>query len=346
MEIYSKRLAHGSAFNPVLAEPTRTNILMLAAFVIALLAVEILSYGAVGLWLGLPAWGVVGVVVAGILLFHLLIVLRGFYISRRCSTEPLEVRRLGPTGWCRLIGREWASTVLLYTMLQPWQRMFDQPGPPAAKGVPVLFVHGLVCNGAAWWWMRRQLRKQGVERTYTINLEPVFSNIDVHAQQLAQRVEQICAQTGEPKIMIIAHSMGGLVARSYLHRYGGERRIAGLLTACSPHHGTMLARTLPIAENIRQMQPGNPWLNALNRFEQSAAPVPIISVYTAHDNLVSPPTSSRLAYAENIRLRAVGHVSLLFSCDLLTVVTQFLARYSVPTEASVNHSSIGVGSDT
>ena len=191
--------------------------------------------------------------------------------------------------------------------------------------------------------MRRQLRKQGVERTYTINLEPVFSNIDVYARQLAERVEQICAETGEQKIMIIAHSMGGLVARSYLHRYGGEQRIACLLTACSPHHGTMLAKALPIAENIRQMQLGNPWLNALNRLEQSAAPIPIISVYTAHDNLVSPPTSSRLAHAENVRLRGVGHVSVLFSRELLTLVTQFVARYSVPTEASVRTPAASVG---
>jgi hypothetical protein len=83
------------------------------------------------------------------------------------------------------------------------------------------------------------------------------------------------------------------------------------------------------------MQPGNPWLNALNEFEHSAAPIPITSVYSAHDNLVSPPSSSRLAHAENVRLRAVGHVSLLFSHELAMLTTQFVARYSSPTEASV-----------
>ena len=179
------------------------------------------------------------------------------------------------------------------------------------------------------------MRRHGISRTYTINLEPVFGDIDAYARQLAERVEQICAQTGEQKILIIAHSMGGLVSRTYLHRYGGEQRLAGLLTAGSPHHGTVLAKTLPIAENIRQMQPGNPWLNALNQLEQRAAPIPITSVYSAHDNLVSPQSSSRLADAENVRLRAVGHVSLLFSRELLTLVTQFVARYSSPTDASV-----------
>jgi pimeloyl-ACP methyl ester carboxylesterase len=309
---------------------------MMAALIRALLAVEIVCYGGVALWLGLPAWGVAAVIVAGILLFHVLIVLRGFYISGRYTTEPPEVRRLSLSGWCQLISREWASTVLLYTVLQPWQRMIDPPEPRSAKGIPVLLVHGLVCNSGAWWWMRRQLRRHGVGRTYTINLEPIFSDIDVSARQLAERVQQICAQTGEPKILIIAHSMGGLVSRACLHRYGGEQRIAGLLTVGSPHHGTMLARTLPIAENIRQMQPGNPWLNSLNQFEHGAAPIPITSVYSAHDNLVSPQASARLAHAENVRLRAVGHVSLLFSRELATLATQFVASYSRPTQAGVS----------
>jgi triacylglycerol esterase/lipase EstA (alpha/beta hydrolase family) len=309
---------------------------MLALYVLALLGVEILCYGWLGLWLArlwhLPAWTALVVIAVGILLLHLSIVLRSFFISSRHSGEPAEARQLGIAGWLRVIGSEWLGSVALYALLQPWEGIFKRRDPPQdARGIPILLVHGLVCNGAAWRWAQRYLRRHGVDRTYTINLEPVLGHIDVYARQLADRVEQICLQTGEQKLLIVAHSMGGLVSRAYLHRHGGERRVAALLTVGSPHHGTVLANSFAVAENIRQMQPGNAWLNALNRFEQSPPPIPIVSVYSAHDNLVSPQATSRLAYAENVRLTGIGHVTLLFSTEVAELVCGFVAKYSTAT---------------
>jgi hypothetical protein len=37
--------------------------------------------------------------------------------------------------------------VLIYTLLQPWQRLLDPSDPRTAQGIPILLVHGLVCNG-------------------------------------------------------------------------------------------------------------------------------------------------------------------------------------------------------
>ncbi|MGB9498652.1 MAG: alpha/beta fold hydrolase [Dissulfuribacterales bacterium] len=41
------------------------------------------------------------------------------------------------------------------------------------------------------------------------------------------------------KFCIIAHSMGGLVARHYIDRHPG--RVVGLVTLATPHHGSPLA---------------------------------------------------------------------------------------------------------
>ena len=54
---------------------------------------------------------------------------------------------------------------------------------------------------------------------------------------LSQMVEKICAATGFDKVDLVAHSMGGLVCRSYIKYYGGNNRVGRLLTCGTPNHG-------------------------------------------------------------------------------------------------------------
>jgi pimeloyl-ACP methyl ester carboxylesterase len=224
--------------------------------------------------------------------------------------------------------REWRGTLLLYSVLQPLEPFINRrDASVTARGAPVLLIHGLVCNSGAWWWMKRALARRGITCLYTINLEPVLGSIDDYGPQLARRVEGICAATGQDKVFLVCHSMGGLAARVYVDRCGGEKRVAAVLTLGSPHHGTALARPL-VAENIRQMQLNSPWLVTLNKDESRPAPVPVTSIYSTHDNLVSPQSGCRLANANNIRLAGVGHVALQFSDDVADLIADFVAKHS------------------
>ena len=92
--------------------------------------------------------------------------------------------------------------------------------PPGA--LPVLLVHGYLCNRGLWWWLRRGLRARHFE-VATINLEPPFASIDHFVGQLRARIEALVAETGAPKVVLVTHSMGGLVARAYLQHHGAAR---------------------------------------------------------------------------------------------------------------------------
>ena len=46
---------------------------------------------------------------------------------------------------------------------------------------------------------------------------------------------------GSRPFVIIAHSMGGLIARSFMQEYGGDSRVLSLITLATPHHGSPLA---------------------------------------------------------------------------------------------------------
>lgn len=57
------------------------------------------------------------------------------------------------------------------------------------------------------------------------------------SSQLAKKVEQVKKQTDANKVILIAHSMGGLVARHYLSDNGNWSNIEKLFMLATPHHG-------------------------------------------------------------------------------------------------------------
>jgi triacylglycerol esterase/lipase EstA (alpha/beta hydrolase family) len=182
--------------------------------------------------------------------------------------------------------------------------------PVAAPGRrPLLLVHGVGVNDGVWFALRRNLSRRGLGPVYTINYGPPLAGIEHFAGQLAARIEAICAATGAERVALIAHSMGGLVARAYLRRFGAAR-VEQLITIGTPHHGSMLAYTFPGC-CLAQMHPGNPWLVELNREESARAPVPITSIWSRHDSMVAPQGSSVLRNAENIALVGIAHNALL-----------------------------------
>ena len=65
--------------------------------------------------------------------------------------------------------------------------------------------------------------------------------VDLRAEQLRNRVNEVLASTGAQKVNIIAHSMGGLDARHMIVDKGMADRVANLVTIGTPHLGTILA---------------------------------------------------------------------------------------------------------
>jgi hypothetical protein len=105
------------------------------------------------------------------------------------------------------------------------RRCRQAAGRPGARP-PVLLVHGYGCSRAAWWWLRRRLEGAGWT-VATISLEPIYGSIDDYVEPLARRIDAVLAETGAERLLLVGHSMGGLVARAYLQRYGARGSPAG-----------------------------------------------------------------------------------------------------------------------
>ncbi len=285
---------------------------MLARFLIVCLAVSL----ALLLWAGLalcarlgwPAWWSLPLALAGMLLIDALSVGWSFALSRGDAGEAPAAARLGRGAWAKLFLGELAAYVLLFTFMQPFAR--GTLCGRAAQGMPVVLVPGIYCNAGLWGWMRRRLAALGVAHTWAVTLEPPLAGIDELAERLAQAIERICAATGAGRVMVVGHSMGGLVARACLREPAARARIARIVTLGTPHHGSVLARRAPGLDG-RQLRRGSAWLAALNA--GAPAPVPLVSVFSRHDNYVAPQDSALLEGAQNVALAGIGHLSLVFS---------------------------------
>lgn len=233
-----------------------------------------------------------------------------FAIAGRYASPTPPEHRPALVGWLRLYFAELGAYIVIYNLYQPFEPLLmgtEAPQPLPRGRLPVLLVHGYVCNRGFMLPLRRYLGAHGVS-AYSINLEPVYADIDSYADGLARRIEDICAATGADKLVILAHSMGGLAARAFLRKHGA-RRVAKLITLGTPHHGTVLAH-LGAGENGRQMVPGNAWLEQLNG---TALGVSAVSVFSHQDNIVSPQDGAVLAGTKVVRLSGMGHISMTFS---------------------------------
>ena len=281
------------------------------------LAAGLIAWAVAGLF-GIPAALALLCGLACVILVRLAISANNFAMSRRLGSVTPERHQLHVLQRLRLFAEEFASSMLYTSWFIPRgsARMRLHP----ANGIaPVVLLHGYGCNSGYWSHLIPLLEAAGISHA-SIDLEPLTAAIDDYVPQVARGIDALCAASGAGQVLVIAHSMGGLVARAYLRAHGASR-IAHIITLGTPHHGTALADLGP-GRNAVQMRllAANTWLQALAASETLATRALITSIYTHHDNIVVPQTSGELPGARNLDIGGVGHVALARNTRVLALV--------------------------
>jgi pimeloyl-ACP methyl ester carboxylesterase len=181
-----------------------------------------------------------------------------------------------------------------------------------AAGTPILLVHGIVDNRSIFTLLRRGLRRRGFGRVFTMNYQVVTQDVKAAARQLAACVDQVCEQTGYERIHVIGHSLGGVIARYYVQRMGGDERVHTLVTLGSPHQGTRAAHLVPHPVP-RQLRPDSALMAELGE------PAPgcrtrFVCFWGDLDALMIPKRAATIEHPDlavrNVFIRGVGHMSL------------------------------------
>ncbi len=200
---------------------------------------------------------------------------------------------------------------------------FMREPAPAAAAAPVLLLHGIGCNAGVWSYFIRRLLRRGAAPPYTLSYGPPLASIENFADQLAMKVEAIVAATGATKVTLLCHSMGGLVARAYLRRYGAAK-VRAVLTIGTPHRGSLLAGMFP-GTCLAEMAPGSVWLEGLAATAPPAG-VRCVALWSWHDSMVLPQLNARWEGAEEFEFIGVAHNAMLADAGVDACVDRLLAQ--------------------
>ncbi len=238
-----------------------------------------------------------------------------------------------PVATARQLWRAWCSETWVAPQVFCWhqpfrsQRFPDLLAPRHQGRRGVVLVHGYLCNRGVWnLWLERL---QSEDRPFiALDLAPIFAPIESHVQALDAAVARMTQATGLPPLLV-GHSMGGLVMRAWLQQARAPERVHRLVTLGTPHRGTWTAH-FGYSPNAHQMQPGHPWLEALNADVPTSWPRHFVCLHSNADNMVFPPSHSRLAGADNRLLPGLAHVQMAWRPEVVTAVLACLDAPALP----------------
>ena len=241
---------------------------------------------------------------AAILAGHLLLYPSGIVQERRCVPGP-----------ARAVSRDPKSSSAPTAQL---------PGPTSP---PVVLLHGFIDNRSVFLLLRRSLAQHGRQQIESLNYSPLTCDIRCAAELLGRHIEEICERSGSDRVDVVGHSLGGLIARYYVQRLGGDLRVRTLVTLGTPHAGT---RVVPLANAhpiVRQMRPGSAVI------EELALPAPgcrtqFVSFWSDLDRVMDPLETACLDHpdltVQNVRVSGIGHLALPVHPAVATGIRQAL----------------------
>jgi pimeloyl-ACP methyl ester carboxylesterase len=225
-------------------------------------------------------------------------------LRRLAHHLPLSMRR--PICWVRAMALELPIAIFCYLM-KPIARFFENE-TELRSGPPILLIHGYLHNASAWSYLKPFLAKK--HTVYTINLKGPFRSIEDFSLQVAEKAKQIQIKSGQKKLILVGHSMGGLVA---IHHALSNPHISRVVAIGSPLKGTPLAR-IAFGQCAKQMVPGSPFLSALFRFVSEPQGAELTAIGSETDELIFPYTSALPeGRGDRICFDDLGHAGLLFS---------------------------------
>ncbi|MFJ8136723.1 esterase/lipase family protein [Streptomyces sp. NPDC096013] len=229
-----------------------------------------------------------------------------------------------------------AGHLLLYPSGIAQERREPLPEPPSPEDAtrlpteakpPVVLLHGFIDNRSVFVLLRRSLAQHGHRQVESLNYSPLTCDIRTAAELLGRHIEEICERTGSREVDIVGHSLGGLIARYYAQRLGGDLRVRTLVTLGTPHSGTAVAPLANAHPIVRQMRPGSPVI------EELARPAPgcrthFVSFWSDLDHLMEPLETACVDHpdliTQNVQVSGIGHLALPVHPAVATGIRQAL----------------------
>lgn len=192
------------------------------------------------------------------------------------------------------------------------------------KDLPaVLLLHGMAESSASLRQLEKQIRQAGYQ-TFTVTdlgqmYRPLAELVPIAQQVLTRQI--LSADPGR-KIVCVAHSKGGLLAKLLMLKY--PQNVQGIISLGTPWSGSTLTRLVPWASWAKELSPDSSTIK--NLLAQSQLNQRIVSLGALRDQQV--PNGTWLAGATNQQLPLRGHQRLLEHPVALAAVLEHLQLLS------------------
>ncbi|HEX2583472.1 MAG TPA: alpha/beta fold hydrolase, partial [Chlamydiales bacterium] len=204
------------------------------------------------------------------------------------------------------------------------------------QGRPILLIHGYCNDGSAWSYLKHRLAKENIGPIYTMDLSVPFRSICEYAMEVKEKAAQIREETNRSDLILIGHSMGGLVSSLYTTDFAPPETVTDVITIGSPLGGTHVAK-IGIGPNAKEMKCRSELISQLHvkiakeRFSR------FYHIATNTDQLVIPCQSALLRNnpSREFLFEDIGHASLLFSPRVGSLIVCWL-KESAAKETSAS----------
>ncbi|MFF2507598.1 esterase/lipase family protein [Streptomyces sp. NPDC058067] len=189
----------------------------------------------------------------------------------------------------------------------------DGESARAGSRVPVLLVHGLVDRDWVVSCLEQGLGGCGAGPFVPVTYNGFSPDVRTAARVLGEQVELTAGRCEGRPVVLIGYSLGGLVARYYVQRLGGDAYVPLVVTLATPHGGTATALLAPPHPLLRQLRPGSEVLTELAG-PAAGCQSRFVAFYSDLDEAVVPAARGRIDHpdlkARNVLVPGVGHLTL------------------------------------
>lgn len=239
-----------------------------------------------------------------------------------------RLRRLAREGlWRFFLGRIAISAACQFFLLLtlPLGRLPSLARPDKdASGPCVVFIHGLYNNPAVWLAWRRWFRQAGLPRQYCPRYESLRQDFMPAMRGVAAQVRAIMKENPDRPLILVGHSLGGVIARRLLAEEDIATRVAACVTVGAPHRGSSLG-ALGFGRLVDDLHPTSEVMLALQAFTP-AVPTPALSLRSNVDAMVLPVDNSRPPAGsgfQDVETPTCGHVQFLYHPGVARMAIDF-----------------------
>lgn len=162
------------------------------------------------------------------------------------------------------------------------------------------------------WTLLRPLARVLWAHGHPVHVLPTLGYNRGPVPAAAVLLERYLLEAGLDRVVLVAHSKGGLIGKLTMMRHDPQGRIRGLVAVATPFAGSVYARWVPLPA-VRAFRPSDATLGLLSA--ERAVNSRIVSVYPRFDPHI-PGGSALDGAAANIEVGLPGHFRVLADPEL------------------------------